>query len=111
MLMFRSFFTGAVLFASLVAGVNGAHAGVRNFFSPSLLGDRIAFCSDINDVCGKPVADQWCVRNGFEKALRFQRDHSKIAQVASEMRSVDTGDKYTGKKALSFRHIKCYSAN
>ena len=108
--MFGKILCGAVVIASLVAGMGSSQAGVRNFFSPSMLGDRIAFCSDVNDVCGKPVADQWCVQNGYEKALRFQRDQRVGNDTAVVMRSIDTGDVYTGEKALSFRNIKCYSA-
>ena len=94
----------------LVAGVNGANAAARNFFSPSMLGDRIAFCTQSSDECGKPVADAWCVQQGFDRAMRFQRDRKSITENGIAIRAVDTGNIYTGSRKISFRQIKCYSS-
>lgn len=100
-----------LVIASALAGASvSAQAGVRTFFAPSLLGDRIAFCASGNNVCGKPVADAWCIHNGFDKALMFQRESKSTKSEKFFVRNVDTGESCTGKSCKAFRQIKCFSA-
>ena len=46
----------------------------RNFVSPRLNGEAVAFCRrDINE-CGKTAADAFCREFGFEEARTYRRD-------------------------------------
>lgn len=100
-----------IIVAALAAGSFEASAAVRNFFAPSLLGDRISFCVSRNSVCGKPVADAWCVHRGFDRALTFQRESAATKSETFFARAVDTGEGCKGKSCTAFRQIKCYSRN
>lgn len=83
-----------------------ADAGVRSFFSPSVLGDRIAFCTSNAKLCGKPIADAWCAHQGFEKAILFQRSTPK----SSIVRYSDNGKICKSGNCVAFRQIKCLSS-
>lgn len=96
---------------TLASGTATANSAVRSFFSPALLGDRIAFCKTGNQDCGKPVADQWCTGKGFEKAILFQRNRSAKSASNRLIRYADSGDICVGDKCISFAQIKCYSQN
>jgi len=107
--MFRVSIIALVISLSLTAGATSANAAVRSYFSPGILGDRIAFCNSDNQDCGKPVADAWCTENGFEKAILFQRNRSNNQSSGSLIRYADNGKICTGKDCISFAQIKCYS--
>jgi len=90
-------------------GANASNAAVRSYFSPAEFGDRIAFCATGNEVCGKPVADAWCAKNGFDKAILFQRGLKSDLSATSYIRYADSGKICTGEDCVSFVQIKCYS--
>jgi hypothetical protein len=69
-----------------------AAIGVRNYVSPRLNGNRVAFCLSGQGRCGKEAADAFCRSNGFREALTFQR--SGILRRAT---------------TLSFGQIKCWN--
>ena len=101
-----------IVAASLMTSMS-AQAGVRSFFSPKMLGDKVAFCSSDKAVCGKAIADAWCEQKGFSKALLFQRDSRKAIDSKIFVRFADTGkvcdeDAANG-QCVSFRQIKCIS--
>jgi len=103
-------FSGVFLMSlALLSGANSANAGVRNFFSPSVLGDHIAFCASASEVCGKPVADAWCTQNGFEKAILFQRQRNAVQTASGFVRHIDSGKVCTSDECKTFAQIKCYS--
>lgn len=106
--MFRAITFGVLFSLSLLSGVMSAQSAVRSFFSPTLLGDRIAFCQTGNQNCGKPVADAWCTENGFEKAILFQRKRNPKSS-GSLVIYADSGAVCTSGKCTSFAQIKCYS--
>jgi len=95
---------------ALVVEATNANAAARSFFSPSLLGDPIAFCTSQNDQCGKAVADNWCTNNGFDKAILFQRQPN-TASASHFIRYPDNGKVCTDDNCLSFAQIKCYSGS
>ncbi len=99
-----------IVIASLMTGIN-AQAGVRSFFSPKVLGDKVAFCSSDKAVCGKAIADAWCAQKGFSKALLFQRDRNKVTDNNVFVRFADTGkvcdEDVANGQCVSFRQIKC----
>jgi len=102
-----------IVTASLLTSIS-AQAGVRSFFSPKMLGDRVAFCNADKAVCGKPIADAWCAQKGFSKALLFQRNRNKEIESNVFVRFADTGkvcdsDSADG-QCVSFHQIKCISA-
>ena len=102
--MRRILATALILFTMAV----DASAGVRSFFTPMVLGDRVAFCTTGKDICGKPIADAWCRHQGFDAALLYQRGRPQGAQL---VRYADTGDVCTGGKCQPFAQIKCISQN
>jgi hypothetical protein len=69
----------------------GNDTGIRNYLSPRLNGNRIAFCLTGESRCGKEAADGFCRDNGFEEAITFQRD--KVQSNSARLR---------------FRQIKCW---
>ncbi len=99
-------FSALLLGASFLAG--SADAAVRSFFTPTLEGERLAFCASSGDRCGKPVADAWCRSNGYNDALLFQREAALNPQTRALF--ADTRAVCTGASCLSFREIKCRSA-
>ena len=91
------------------AGLAGtADAGTRNFFNPTVGGDRLSFCANYDNICGKAIADAWCRAIGFEEAVTFRRD-SRLDNKPIVARYADTGDVCRGKECQSFRQIKCWS--
>lgn len=96
----------AALGLSVFAG--SADATVRTFFTPTIEGERLAFCASTGTHCGKPVADAWCRFNGYGDALLFQREGG----LKPEFRALhaDTGGFCTGGSCLAFREIKCRAA-
>jgi len=102
-----------IVTTSLLTSIS-AQAGVRSFFSPRVLGDKIAFCSADKETCGKPVADAWCEHKGFSKALLFQRDRNKTVEINVFVRFADTGkvcdEASKDGQCVSFRQIKCISS-
>ncbi len=115
--MYRVKMSALIIATACLLSSVSVQAGVRNFFSPRVLGDKIAFCSADNELCGKPVADAWCAHKGFSKALLFQRDRSKSSEVNVFVRFADTGrvcdgaskDGSKNMQCVSFRQIKCIS--
>ena len=92
--------------APVVAGPS--FAGTRNFFQPTVGGDRLSFCTRPGDDCGKPIADAWCRAIGFEEALNFQRERAR-GDAVLVARYADTGGLCRGKDCQTFRQIKCWS--
>jgi hypothetical protein len=65
--------------------------GIRNYLSPRLNGNRVAFCFTGEGRCGKEAADSFCRDNGFKEAITFQRDRVQ-----------------SNSARLRFRQIKCW---
>lgn len=86
-----------------------SYAGARNFFTPTVGGDRLSFCVNSGDACGKPIADAWCRAVGFDKALSYRRASFNTNQP-TVARYADTGGLCTGEDCESFRQIKCWRA-
>lgn len=97
----------AVLAATAVAAISPSEASTRNFFTPTVGGDRLSFCLVSQQTCGKPIADAWCRAVGFEQALNYQRDQRGAGQPIVA-RYADTGDICSGDQCKSFRQIKCW---
>ena len=97
----------ALVATTAAASLSPANATSRNFFTPTVGGDRLSFCLAGEDTCGKPIADAWCRAVGFDNALNYQRDHS-LAKNVTLARYADTGDICTGSECESFRQIKCW---
>jgi len=92
--------------AALTCQASVAEAAMtRSFFSPAVRGDRVAFCTETNILCGKPVADAWCRYNGFGSAVTYQR--AAVASGAQAVRFPDSGAVCSADSCLSFRQIKC----
>lgn len=97
-----------VLIALMAAvAVKPSHAGARNFFTPTVGGDRLSFCANTGSPCGKPIADAWCRAIGFEAALTYQRDRAATGQPIIA-RYADTGGLCSGEDCESFKQIKCW---
>ena len=77
-------------------------SSVRNYFSPTLDGIRVAACLS-GGGCGKPAADAFCKGQGFEKAMIFER------QPSAETRSLDSGALCKGGSCVAFKQVKCFS--
>lgn len=101
-------FVMAGLIAAMLAGLAGpSDAGTRNFFNPTVGGDRLSFCANYDGICGKAIADAWCRAIGFEEAINFRRDTRENQVIVA--RYADTGDVCRGKDCQSFRQIKCWN--
>lgn len=101
----------AGLLAAMAPVLSGpSHASTRNFFSPTVGGDRLSFCVNAGDACGKPIADAWCRAVGFEEAMNYQRGSAGLNRPALT-RYADTGGICTGSTCESFQQIKCYRAS
>lgn len=87
-----------------------SNAGTRNFFTPTVGGDRLSFCVNAGDACGKPIADAWCRAVGFEEALNYRRDHAGTNRP-NVTRYADTGGVCSGQGCESFGQIKCWRAS
>jgi hypothetical protein len=94
-----------VLTAGYLLSSTAASATARSFFAPTVDGQRIAFCVQFGEECGKPVADVWCRSQGFAEALLFQRDEAG----GDELLYADTGELCVDKDCISFRQIKCWA--
>jgi len=87
-----------------------SNAGTRNFFTPTVGGDRLSFCVNSGNACGKPIADAWCRAIGFEEALNYRRDSTGTTRP-TVARYADTGGVCSGPECESFRQIKCWRAS
>lgn len=96
--MFKTF---AATLAILLLASTAGEASVRNFFSPVVEGARIDSCLNGQNDCGKPAADAFCVKEGFTKAILFQRE------AASSTRQLGSDAMCEGETCMSFRRIKC----
>ena len=101
----------AGLLTAMAPALSGpSEAASRSFFSPTVGGDRLSFCVDAGDACGKPIADAWCRAVGFEQALNYQR-HNTVVNRPTVTRYADTGAICNGIDCESFRTIKCWRAS
>jgi hypothetical protein len=64
----------------------------RNYVSPRLNGEPVAFCRTGRNQCGKEAADAFCRGIGFEEARTFRRDSMQLDPTK-----------------LYFQQIKCWS--
>ena len=92
----------AISLALLFATSSLAQAAVRNFFTPELDGKRLDSCLTDKGNCGKPAADAFCKKEGYDNALLFQRE-----PVLSSLRF--DGGACTGSSCRSFKQIKCFT--
>ena len=83
------------------------HAAARNFFTPTVGGDRLSFCVNTGTACGKPIADAWCKAIGFQEAINYQRNQATTTKPGI-IRYADTGAVCSGPDCESFRQIKCW---
>lgn len=79
-----------------------ADAGVRNFFTPLLDGVRVDACL-ASGPCGKPAADAFCKKEGYDKAMIFQRESY------TSSRKLDSGAACEGSSCTAFKQVKCFS--
>lgn len=94
-----------VLIAGCLLSSTAASATARSFFTPAVDGQRIAFCVQSGEECGKPAADVWCRSQGFAEALLFQRDDAG----EDKLLYADTGELCAKENCISFRQIKCWT--
>ena len=107
--MKRWFAVLALVALILTVSDRSANAGTRNFFKPTVGGDRLSFCVGSGNTCGKPIADAWCRAIGFEEALNYQRERGGGGQTIVA-RYADTGGVCRGKDCQVFRQIKCWNS-
>jgi hypothetical protein len=55
-----------------------ADTTTRNYISPRLNGEPVAFCRIGRSQCGKEAADAFCRSFGFEEARTFRRDSMQL---------------------------------
>jgi hypothetical protein len=96
----RPFFIFPIILLSFAAAPAQA-GGPRNFFAPSLEGNRIAACLQGGKACGKPAADAFCRTSGYGPALMFQRE------PVATTRTIGSGEMCRTGTCVSFRQIKC----
>ncbi len=108
--MHKTLLIAGMLTATAPVLSSPSDAASRSFFSPTVGGDRLSFCVNSGDACGKPIADAWCRAVGFEEALNYQRN-STVVNRPNVTRYADTGAICTGADCESFRQIKCFRAS
>lgn len=86
----------------IVSILSPASATVRSYFAPQWNGARLSACTS-DGQCGKPAADAWCLAEGYERAILFQREPVK----SSATPGVDTV--CTTHTCVGFRQIKCFT--
>jgi hypothetical protein len=83
---------GSLVLSATLAG--SASAEQKLFNNPKLKGLALDWCRSIEEDCGKPAADAWCVKQGYESALKFSRidDIGEPTRVISKGQICDEDD-------------------
>jgi hypothetical protein len=89
--------------AVLVAGSLDAGAAARSYTLPTQDGQAISACLADGARCGKPAADHFCKRAGYEESILFARARVSTAII------LDSELVCTGDTCEAFTRIKCYS--
>ena len=100
--MFKTF--AATLGILLLASTAG-EASVRNFFAPEVDGQRLDSCLTGASDCGKPAADAFCKKEGYDNAVLFQRfglDASRAFTQATPAASAPISQ-YTCSRVITLR--------
>jgi hypothetical protein len=65
----KTLLTASTFLFSAFAFANAAQAENRTFVNPKVSGDKLDLCLNWGEGCGKPAADEWCVKQGFETSI------------------------------------------
>lgn len=88
------------------AGASGVALGeVRTFDYPSIDGFRVHFCNRGGDACGRPIAEKWCVDQGYEAVTDWTID--RAVDFSSATIRLDDGAICRGSQCDGFRSITC----
>jgi hypothetical protein len=99
--------TAAVAFAGLAINAAGpALAGTQNFSDPMYNGNRLDWCQNWAQGCGKAAADAWCQWRGFSNATNFSIDED--IGGSSPTRVIGTGALCDQGFCDGFSHIQCW---
>ena len=90
--------TGVVL-------LGGHRAEAADFWDPMIQGYRLDVCRVWGNECGKPAADAFCQRKGFDRATSFTVAHDIGAQ--SPTRVISSGQICNQAFCDGFRKITC----
>jgi hypothetical protein len=90
----------------LLGAASAAEAETATFSHPSWMGDRLDWCVNWSESCGKPAADAFCKAQGFAYATSFARDPN-IGSF-NPTRLIGSGAVCDQDMCDGFRYITCY---
>ena len=83
-----------------------AFSDVEEFTYPQLDGIRLDWCLSRGVDCGEPVAYKWCINNGYNKPIYWEKDKDIGEQIPTIM--LNSQDTCYKKSCDGFRTIICY---
>jgi len=97
--------TLSILAALVLCPVRSGYAEVRTYRNPSHHGYRLDYCQGFGQVCGEPVATQWCRGQGYEYASDWVVDRG----IGAAQTTVHLDDESVceGPQCESFATITC----
>jgi len=82
--------------------------GQQTFTNPTIDGYRLDICREWAANCGKPAADAFCRRMGYDSATSFQPDHDIGARTPTKV--ISSGQICNAAYCDGFRSITCSRA-
>lgn len=79
------------------------HYREKQFTVPRFNHYRLDYCYEPNKGCGKRAADAFCIKMGYAKALRFERETKILAT-----KNLSQGNLCFGQSCDGFKNIICY---
>ncbi|MDQ0394260.1 hypothetical protein [Labrys monachus] len=62
-----------VLLAALAAATPACAQNIASFVVPNDDGYGVDACLESGNACGQPIATEWCVANGYSRAINYRQ--------------------------------------
>ena len=83
-----------------------AYSDVQEFIQPQVDGVRLDWCLSWGADCGEPVAYKWCINQGYNKPIYWEKEKNIGAENPTTM--INSRDTCYKKSCDGFRTIICY---
>ena len=94
-----------IIFLSLTANLNVAHAGEQDFVKPKIGIFRLDWCKLYGGQCGKPAADKFCQTKGFTQSNNFEEAPDIGASTPTVV--IGTGQQCADPSCDGFTFVTC----